>query len=474
MNNWPLYYKDLLKLGNSDSQVGIVTLWTICDEIVKNIDKNLYCAAGQLYTKTGINFLVRNLLANKNIRYLIISGQDRAGSGAELVKIWASGESDCLEKEIGRNSVRKMIENVRLIDMRGEQDGKKIEEEIKKINQDIGGYGKPEIFPEHKSKGLNELECHFPTDPAVFKVKGKTVADTWLKLLKTILKFGDVKKTDSMKMKEIYDMVTIVTDEDPDSFYVPEWLGFGSDKIESYLPQILGKDKITGLHYTYGYRLGNYFDIDQIEKIIDRLKNDPNAREALGVLFDPRVDIEAEHRPCIVLVQALRNQDKLHFNVYIRSNDMFGGWPLNAFGLRKLQQRISQESGILMGVLTIISCSAHIYDFNWDEARKIVEKYGKDEFEEDPRGYFKIDIDKERKAILAKHFGPEGQLLKEFEQNMLVKKPAWELSKKINEELSVSLISHAFDLGGELNKAEVALNLGIDYVQDRPLELKGL
>lgn len=470
--SWPIYYKNLIRLGNPKSQVGIVTLWTICDEVIKDIDKETYCAAGQLYTKNGLNYLVRNLLANKNIRYLLVCGQDRGGSGQELLTLWKTSKSDFLHKEIAADSIKKLTEKVKLINLNADPDaGKNIAEVIGGLDQSLPSYGKKEEFPEPKTEELNELECRFPTDAAVFKARGKTVAETWLKVLKTILKFGDVKETDSMKIKEVLNMAAVITDEDPENLSVPEWLGFDHRKIEDYLPQIISKEKIAGLHYTYGYRLGGHFEIDQIEKMIEKLKRDPNAREALGVLFDPRVDIEAEHRPCIVLVQALRNQNKLNFNAYVRSHDMFGGWPLNAFGLRKLQKRLCDETNTPIGSLTLISASAHIYDFNWEEVQKIVRKNLQWEFEADPRGFFKIDINKETKEILAEHFSPEGNSLKVFQQNIDTPKAALELAKKINEELCISLTSHALDLGIELQKAESALRLDKDYVQDQPFLL---
>ncbi len=465
---WPFYYKELLKIGNPKSQVGISTCWTICDEIIKEIPNSLYAVAGQLYTKNGLNYMVRNLLLNKNIRYLILCGQDRGGSGEALRELWKTGKSNYLHKEIEEKALKNMIENVQLIDLANENNGNLIRKAIEPLNQDLPSYGKTEKFPEPKERGRTDLLCHFPTDSSVFKVRGKNVAETWLKILKNILKFGDVKETDSMKIKEILNVTAVVENEDADNFFLPEYLGFNEKKLNSYLPQILEKEKFDGLHYTYGNRLRGHFGVDQLEEIIKKLKNDRNAREAVGVLFDPRVDVKAEHRPCITLIQALFNQDKLNLNVYVRSHDMFGGWPLNAFGMRKLQQKIAREANLPIGVLTFISASAHIYDFNWEEAKKIVEKNSDRSFENDPRGFFKIDIDKENKKIKAEHFSPGGLSLQSFTQSVETPKAALELARQIENSLGISLTSHAIDLGIELQKAETALRLGVDYVQDQP------
>lgn len=465
------YYQDLLKAGNPKSPVAIVTLWTICDEVIKDIDHNSFSTAGQLYTKNGINYLVRNLLANKNLRYLVLCGQDRSGSGAEIVKLWQSGRSEFLHQEIKSESVTDLINQVKLINLIETTDGKTIEAEIKKLNLAAGSYGEPEYFPEPAVKTLSELECSWPSDTSIFKVRGRSVAETWLKVLKTVLRFGDIKLTDAMKMKEAVNLAAVVTDEDADNFFLPDWLGLDKEKVASYLPQIVSGEKIPGLHYTYGNRLQEHFKINQVERMIKRLNEDPNAREAVGVLFDPHVDFDAEHRPCIILIQALKNHGQLHLNAYVRSHDVFGGWPLNAFGLRRLQKNICDQTGIPIGPLTVISASAHIYDFNWERALLLTDKEIKNEFENDPRGYYKIEVDAAKKEIVVEHFAPDGLKLEVFQESIEKNDAAKRLLEKINRNLGISLLSHAAYLGVELVKAELALRLGIPYRQDDILPL---
>lgn len=469
MSDWPIYYKDLIRLGNPAASVGIVCLWTISDLIIHDLDPESYASAGQLYTKNGINYLVRNLLANKKIRYLIVCGQDRAGSGQELLRLWQNSQADFLHAEIDQDAIRRLIANVQLIDMIGQEDGSAIQKRIAELDQARPAYGEAETFPEPAEKNNSDLECAWPTDTSVFKVTGPTIADTWLQALKTILKFGDTKLTDAMTMKEVHNLVAIVTDEDPDNFYLPDWLGFDQKKIDDYTPQILSGEKNPGLHYTYGHRLQQHFPVNQIQKIIAKLKLDPNAREAIGVLFDPAVDHDAEHRPCIVLIQTLFNRGRLNFTAYVRSHDIFGGWHLNAFGLRRLQKQICDQAGLPLGVLTMISASAHIYDFNWTEAKELVAKHNNTALQLDPRGYFKIDIDKNKKEITVRHFSYQGEHLQTFAETG-TEKIAFHLATRINDSLSISLTAHALDLGIELNKAETALRLGLDYVQDGELK----
>ena len=89
-----------------------------------------------------------------------------------------------------------------------------------------------------------------------------------------------------------------------------------------------------------------------------------------------------------------------------------------------------------------------------------------DDWGMDPKGYFLIRINKEKKLI-------EAGLCKEGNKcEVLVrgKKPQdiyWEFAKR---EL-VSKLDHAAYLGKELEKAYLALKYNLEYIQDEELEL---
>ena len=88
----------------------------------------------------------------------------------------------------------------------------------------------------------------------------------------------------------------------------------------------------------------------------------------------------------------------------------------------------------------------------------------------DPRGYFTISL--ENKDIVTKHYSPDGKFLEEFRGDGMKPKAAVALYTKLAATNAVSVISHAFDLGVELEKAEIAVKNNLEYKQDKPLVLK--
>ena len=54
-------------------QTAVITGWTVKETLRKHLKDNEYAVIGQLYSPTrGINLLIRNLLLNPHVRYLVI------------------------------------------------------------------------------------------------------------------------------------------------------------------------------------------------------------------------------------------------------------------------------------------------------------------------------------------------------------------------------------------------------------------
>jgi len=288
--------------------------------------------------------------------------------------------------------------------------------------------------------------------------------------LKTILKFGAINKSwYGNEVKEIYNIAAVVSEENPLFPKMFPYLRVSKEDIDKYQASVMKGEKGDEV-YTYGERLWNYKGINQVDEvIIPYLKKYPSDRAALAVVFDMTNDHKASRAPCMCLVQATTLKNKLNLTAYFRSHAMFSGWVLNAFGLRRLQLHIAQKLSKEIGLLTIFSNCAHIYDNEWQVAREIVEKYGDTLSKNplDPRGYFVINT--QNGEIILKHYSPEGQFLQEFRQNGKEEKAAMKMYYKLITAEAISEISHAFDLGVELEKAEIAVKNDLKYTQDKEL-----
>lgn len=470
--DWPKHFNDLLIKGDPKSPIGIATLWMDRRHLAGKLgDKSKEVALiGQLYSKDGINWILRNIFLNPFINKLIICGEDKSGSGEALVCLSKNGIDDNglilgsssvqLHSEIERKYIETFRANIKIIDLRGKEPIEKILEEINQTEK----FNKPWIEPKEFPEPILHSPETMPSEQCGFKAEGESVGDVWLKILGVIMRFGHVKKSQhSSDQREVVNLISIIKGETVDSIDWKPYFLFTKEDLKNYLPQVLTKNPIPAVEYTYGQRLRDHDGVDQVATIIEELKKTPYSRRAVAVTWKVAKDHNNPHAPCLDLIQCLVQDNKLFFTAYIRSNDMFRAWPMNALALLHLQKIIAEESGFKIGPLTVISSSAHIYSDCWNEAKNILDKYGKaTPCRFDPRGNFVIGI--EGGKIKAKQLSPSGEIIFEF-----LGKTAREIFDNICVNQGVSLVEHAFDLGAELQKAEIALKQNVIYVQDQPL-----
>jgi thymidylate synthase len=476
-------------------QTAVITGWTVKEAIYKHLQKNEYAVIGQLYSPTrGINLLIRNLLLNPHVRYLVIlkaTKEDKnAGACQCLGDFFRHGVEESIS-DIGRKSwvIRSLIPGYIDIDIDINaleklrhsveiQEAISISDAVEKIkyygNKEIvAPWGTPLQFP------MNIVESNvFPGTRYGHRIEGKTIAETWVKIIHRIKTTGTIRPTGyDGTWQELIDLMAIITDE-PDNFYFPEpnYLPIDRSFLEEYISQIL--DNTTnqeGVKYTYGQRLRSWFGRDQIEQVIEKLAHDINSARAVMSLWDASQD-HNDNPPCLNHIWVRIVDNELSLTATFRSNDMFSAWPANAMGLRALQKYIynaliNKTNHILkMGALITISQSAHIYDDCFENVANIISsQYSKiaqrkDYF--DPAGSFIITI--QNNQIIVEHTTPgSGEVV-----NCYSGKSAHKLSQQIFTDSPGLQVSHAMYLGVELQKAEMAFLMKEQFIyeQDKPLK----
>lgn len=472
---WPVCFSDLVIVGNKDACIGIVTLWTKKELVMQHLQPEQYALLGQLYSRDeGVNGIIRNCLGNKAMRHLVLIGIDLNGSGKVLTSFFeqgidpetyaVSGASDVfIDKEIPFASLEALRKNVTLHSYQHMKDFSQLPQILNQL-QKLPRYGADEFF----QPATIAAPAQYPSEQVGFLIQHNFIGSAWLDILSSILRFGTIKKSDyGVDQRELLNVVSVIEKEDPDNPEFYPFFQFTKEELFSYYPQILGSHSLEGVEYSYGQRFSNQKNIDQIQLLIETLQKTQYSRRAIAVTWDIEKDIKSEKPPCLILADFLVQNNQLFLTAFFRSNDMFHAWPRNAFGLRKLQFFVAQKVGIAPASLTIVSSSAHIYQNNWKLATDILQKHvsgSVSAFVGDKRGNIIIRV-AERKIIVT-HTSPEGKRLEEFSDTDVVR-----LSKKLLLEKRIGTLSHALYIGTELQKAAVALQKGIPYLQDKELEL---
>lgn len=119
-------------------------------------------------------------------------------------------------------------------------------------------------------------------------------------------------------------------------------------------------DNGTTVNSNYGYCIKRKFGFDQWEYIKNLLKTQPNTRQAVIHIKDANDTISKDVN-CTVCLQFFIRNKKLYLTTYMRSNDIWLGFPYDVFQFCNLQVLMSMELGVELGTYTHIAGSLHLY-----------------------------------------------------------------------------------------------------------------
>lgn len=525
--SYPIFYKEQLTIGNLNSNVGIITLWTPRQTFTSRLDPNSFAICGQLYSKRGINYIIRNILANPIIDTLIICGANRSESAESLKNFIDLGidenhnvkscEKSPVDKEITKEYLELFRKNIKYIDLTGELRAGEIQKKLDEINKSNGNteikhWAEPKEFPVSEAETASE----FPSEQNVFSIRSEYVNEAWIQILRHIMKFGeDSYMLSGAKVKVLSNLIVTISKEDPDKPELPDFMTFNQGDLKLYYKGFFEKTKQSE-DYGYGERMFNYPNpftpqsawsfpkeeintefLNQVEIIYKKLKARKYDAGAIVSIWNPWIDngsflkysnnsdngvqqvkpLQTQNVPCMTQLQFSYVNHKLNLTAYFRSNDMFDAWPRNTFALRKLQMMLATKLGMKVGELTTISNLAQIYELNYQNAEEVIKKFENKMFcMQDKRGNLIMEIEQRNGElfIIAKHMSRDGnEVLQAYSINGNDTNSAQKLGDILLSNLVISDLSHSMDVGRELMKAEIAIKSGRakNYQQDKGLDL---
>ncbi len=101
--------------------------------------------------------------------------------------------------------------------------------------------------------------------------------------------------------------------------------------------------------------------INQIDYIINKLKDKPYTRRAQATTWRPYIDPYSEDPPCLQRLFFRVKNDELILQTCWRSRDLFRAWEANVNGMVRIQKYIADKLNVGMGHYLDFSNSLHIY-----------------------------------------------------------------------------------------------------------------
>lgn len=237
----------------------------------------------------------------------------------------------------------------------------------------------------------------FETDIKVNAVDIDHAWENWYGILTE--KVGSAESRDGAVVGEIINAITVIEDPTrcilkspirnlPMRYMVGEllWYLSGNSSLDAIRLYTRAWDRMSDdgefVNSNYGNRIqvatcehsGEIFN--QLEMVENMLKKDPASRQAVihikqarNLLKYPTKDVN-----CTVCLQFFIREGKLYLTVYMRSNDLWMGFPNDVFQFTAIQIYLAMRLGVQLGSYTHIAGSLHLYERDYKTALENIKK----------------------------------------------------------------------------------------------------
>jgi len=208
-------------------------------------------------------------------------------------------------------------------------------------------------------------------------VEAFDLPDAWFTLLGHVLDHGreyvvDQGSFEGRRRKELQFVTLKVTNPEQRplvppmppgvSIPPPTTMDYAEEYYHSYF---VGADKQPHEEYTYG----NYIHA-QLLPLLEKYERGPHTNQGCITIGDAS-SISLEHPPCLRLIDTRIDDGKLHFVVYYRSWDLWGGFPVNMAATQLLKEELARALGVEPGETIALSKGLHLWEhsYEWAECR---------------------------------------------------------------------------------------------------------
>ena len=209
----------------------------------------------------------------------------------------------------------------------------------------------------------------------IISIEARDIPDAWFQCVYSIITKGHRYQIDrgSYEGQERleFDYITIhikhpdirpLLPDIPTSLGIPNPVADGY--LEEYLPYLMTSEKQPAEDYTYGQYLE-----PQIAEVIRMYKEDGHGTNQAYMTVGNPESLSLKDPPCLRGIDTRIRYGKLHFMVYFRSWDLWGGFPANLGAIQMLKEYMAQDIGVEDGEIIAASKGLHLYDYIWELAK---------------------------------------------------------------------------------------------------------
>ncbi|MGV3698180.1 thymidylate synthase [Flavobacterium sp.] len=165
--------------------------------------------------------------------------------------------------------------------------------------------------------------------------------------------------------------------------------------VSRFIWMMGANNRIKDIEFYWGKGVGNFSDdeiimpgsnygarmitprpgMNQIESVINRLKDDPSTRRGAISIYHPEDAVrDSKDIPCAFGIFYTIRENKLNTTIIMRSNNASYLFPYNIFEFSLLSEVVANEVGVDLGELHFQAVSMHLYEANFEKALGVIKE----------------------------------------------------------------------------------------------------
>lgn len=202
----------------------------------------------------------------------------------------------------------------------------------------------------------------------------------YYEVMRHVLDYGDIRSPRGVKTQELTGVKIELTDPACNVITSPVRRLSYTFMVAEFLWMILGRNDVASVS-RYNKKIADFSDdghtfygaygpkiVDQLEYVIRTLTRDPDSRQAVMTIWreSPGQTLDV---PCTIMFQFMIRDQRLQMIAYMRSNDVWLGFPYDLFNFTMIQQYVAGLLGVKPGKYTHMVGSLHMY---WENRQQCI------------------------------------------------------------------------------------------------------
>lgn len=205
-------------------------------------------------------------------------------------------------------------------------------------------------------------------------IESSTLGKAWVSAMQTVMKEGEDIFDENIRLREVRNLyITIhsVSETDPILISYADHKRIELMKAKYATCGLVGDYKID-----YGSYIYNNNGVNQIDWVINRIRNKPETKSATITLHRPGEDMLA----CLSMLDFKYRNGLLDMSAVYRSQNVFWSQPGNLLALREMQTDVANALGCALGKIELAVISAHIYEHDFHKVKEIFNSLEKNKY----------------------------------------------------------------------------------------------